>query len=134
MYICPVSGSSGASSEVPAAGATSTSVEQEKYFSCLVSATPLLGNASPRGGGLGCGGDSLTSLDSLLLTELTTPDAQRRGGSGGGGGGSNRVARAVSSLRSSGGKARSKLTMPWQTRWLVELELRIGSANIDVNA
>lgn len=92
----------------PMAGSTaSSSLEQERYYSALVAATPLLmGNYSPHPHHPSsiAGGDSLTSLDSLLLTELTTPDAQRRGAGGGA------MARAVSSLRSSGGKARSKHT------------------------
>ena len=83
----------------------STSVEQEKYFSALVAATPM-GNhryaASIS--------DSLTSLDSLVMSAATaeplmlpdTPDSARR----------SPLARAVSSLRSSGGKAKCKQAPP----------------------
>lgn len=76
-------------------------MEQEKYFSALVAATPM-GNQRYAASM----SDSLTSLDSLVLSAGTaeplmlpdTPDATRR----------NPLARAVSSMRSSGGKAKSK--------------------------
>ena len=98
------------------------SVEQEKYFSALVSVTPIGNPRSPHLGVGGVGGpsgacgqsgassgisDSLTSLDSLLLTagasgELLTPDTPdsvRR----------NPLTRAVTSLRTStGSRAKCK--------------------------
>ena len=80
-------------------------MEQEKYFSAVVNTTPM--------GNQRClpvsTSDSLTSLDSLLLAAGAvdplslslgdTPDPSRR----------NPLARAVNSLRSSGGKAKCKL-------------------------
>ena len=86
---------------------TSTSLEQEKYFLAIVAATPLGNSEGPT-----CMTDSLTSLDSLLLTAagcdpLTlpdTPDSIRRT--------LNPLSRAVSSLRSSGGRVKCKHALP----------------------
>ncbi len=91
-----VSGSSG--------GETSASVEQEKYFSSIVAATPMGNPHSTTSMS-----DSLTSLDSLVLTAATadsltlhptpdTPDSARK----------NPLSRAVTSLRSSGGLVKCK--------------------------
>ena len=74
-------------------------MEQEKYFAALVSATPMgtqYTDASMS--------DSLTSLDSLVMSAAggdgvmipDTPDSMRRN--------ANPIARAVTTLRSSGGK------------------------------
>ncbi|CAH1786112.1 unnamed protein product [Owenia fusiformis] len=77
----------------------STSVEQEKYFHAVVSSTPIgqLSHSQIS--------DSLTSIDSLILTAgtsdtLTIPETP-------GGTRKNYLARAVSSLRSSGGRVKS---------------------------
>jgi len=85
----------------PTGTETSTSVEHEKYFSSIVAATPI-GNQhfDPSTS------DSLSSLDSLMLSAASgeplslpdTPDSARK----------NPLARAVSSLRSSGGKVKCK--------------------------
>ncbi|XP_064634624.1 myotubularin-related protein 13-like isoform X5 [Lineus longissimus] len=84
-------------------GETSTSVEQEKYFSALVTATP---SANQKHAASSVS-DSLTSLDSLIFSAGTadtltvplpeTPTSSRR----------NPFSRAVHSLRGSGGKAKS---------------------------
>lgn len=100
IYKCVILGSAGSE--------TSISVEQEKYFSSLVAITPIGNPRSPHpGGGPTAISDSLTSLDSLLLTagasgELLTPDTPdsiRR----------NPLSRAVTSLRTStGSRAKCK--------------------------
>ena len=78
-------------------GELSTSMEQEKYFSAIVAATPM-GNQK-----YATMTDSLTSLDSLMLgadslTLPETPNTARK----------NPLARAVSGLRTSGGKSKCK--------------------------
>ena len=78
---------------------TSSSVEQEKYFAALVSATPMGTQYTDTSMS-----DSLTSLDSLVMSAAggdgvmipDTPDSIRRN--------ANPIARAVTTLRSSGGK------------------------------
>ena len=94
MYACLFTGTSGAET-------STSSIEQEKYFSALVAATPL---GNPRFDQ--SASDSLTSLDSLILSAggetltiaETTPDISRK----------TLIARAVGGLRSSGGRVKCK--------------------------
>ena len=102
----------------------STSLEQEKYFSAVVSLTPMGNQRFPGTGGAtvrpagpiaaSSSNTSLTSIDSLLLChavvgdllpggDLSASDSLLRGRSG-----ASPFARAVSNLRSGGVKAKCK--------------------------
>ncbi|XP_023930025.1 myotubularin-related protein 13 isoform X2 [Lingula anatina] len=88
---------SGTSGEI-----TSTSVEQEKYFHAIVQCTPMGNLQHQQQSHNKSLSDSLTSIDSLMLSTDTlalpdTPSLSRK----------NPIARAVNSLRSSGGKVKS---------------------------
>ncbi|KAI0213842.1 Myotubularin-related protein 13 [Lamellibrachia satsuma] len=107
----------------------STSLEQEKYFSAVVTLTPMGNQRFPGGGSMRPTGPlaatssnhSLTSIDSLLLChavagdlllggagDLSPGDSALRGrGRGRGLSGPSPLARAVSNLRSGGVKAKS---------------------------
>ena len=108
----------------------STSLEQEKYFSAVVTLTPMGNQRFPGGGSMRPTGPlaatssnhSLTSIDSLLLChtvagdlllggagDLSLGDSVLRGrGRGRGLSGPSPLARAVSNLRSGGVKAKCK--------------------------
>lgn len=81
-------------------------MEQEKYFAALVAATPM-GTAYTESSM----SDSLTSLDSLVMSAAggdgvmmpDTPDSVRRN--------ANPITRAVTTLRSSGGKMKCTQTL-----------------------
>ena len=99
----------------------STSLEQEKYFSAVVSLTPM-GNQRLRPAtgpvvAASSSNTSLTSIDSLLLCHAVVGDLLRGGGDlsasdsllrGRSGGAASPFARAVSNLRSGGVKAKCK--------------------------
>ena len=98
----------------------STSLEQEKYFSAVVSLTPM-GNQRlrPATGPIAASSSntSLTSIDSLLLCHAVVGDLLPGGGDlsasdsllrGRSGGAASPFARAVSNLRSGGVKAKCK--------------------------
>ncbi len=84
---------------------TSSSVEQEKYFASLVATTPMGASCAAADTSMS---DSLTSLDSLVMSAAAgdgvmmpvTPDSIRRN--------ANPITRAVTTLRSSGGKMKCK--------------------------
>ena len=105
----------------------STSLEQEKYFSAIVSLTPMGNQRFPGGGTLRTAGPlaatssnhSLTSIDSLLLCHAVAGDLLLGGAGGelapgeatklrGRFSGASPLARAVSNLRSGGVKAKCK--------------------------